>query len=280
MQHCIERKKNPFGPSPNELIIFLTRLFNEGKGYSSLNLARSAVATLSLNTNCSVGNHILVRKFLRGVFNRRPALPRTDITWDADIVLNFLKSWSPASTLSLLQLTVKVVLLCLLVSGQRGQTVWQMDLRNMTWTKNEVRCRFGDPLKTSTPRTHQCEVTFGAFPSNKALCVVRYMQQYVKRTQTLRGKETKFFISVKAPHKAVGRDTIRRWTKLGLQKAGIDMSVFTPHSTRAASTSKAVRKVPLKTILQTVGWRRPSTFAVFYHKKVVSGKEFGNAVLQ
>jgi len=32
--------------------------------------------------------------------------------------------------------------------------------------------------------------------------------------------------------------------KTGLQKAGIDMSIFTPHSTGAASTSKAVDKVP------------------------------------
>ena len=96
----------------------------------------------------------------------------------------------------------------------------------------------------------------------------------------MRGTYTRLFISVKAPHKAVGRNTIRRWTKMGLQKAGINMSMFTPHSTRVASTSKAVRKVPLKTVLQTVGWRRPSTFAVFYNKTVVSGRDFANAVLR
>ena len=81
------------------------------------------------------------------------------------------------------------------------------------------------------------------------------------------------------PHKPVTRDTIRRWTKMGLVKAGVDMSIFTPHSTRAASASKAVAKVPLKTVLRTVGWRRSSTFATYYHKPVQKGKTFGEAVL-
>ena len=140
-------------------------------------MAYSAVATLSLNGDCSVGNHPLVRIFLRGVFNRWPTFPCTGITWDADVVLKFLKKWSPANSLSLQQLTIKVVLVWILVSGQRGQAIWLMDLRNMSWTKNDVRCRFGDPLKTSTPRSHQNEIVFGAFPSDKALCVVRYLRQ-------------------------------------------------------------------------------------------------------
>ena len=96
------------------------------------------------------------------------------------------------------------------------------------------------------------EIVFGVFPSDKVWCVVRYLRQYVKRTEELRGTDTKLFISVKAPHKAVGRDTVRCWAEMGLQKAGIDMSIFTPRSTRAASISKAVQKVPLKMIFPTV----------------------------
>ena len=279
IQHCSERDKDPFHPTPYELICFLTTLFQAGKGYSCLSLARSAVATLSLTANSSVGSHPLVRKFLKGVFNRRPALPRHNVTWDANVVLQFLKKWSPARFLSLPQLTLKVVLLCLLVSGQRGQAIWMMDLRNMTWTKDDVRCRFGDLLKTSGPNSHQNELVLGAFSADPSLCVVRYLKQYVKRTRDLRGSETRLFISWISPHKAVSRDTIRRWTKLGLQKAGIDMSIFTPHSTRAASASKAALKVSLATVLKTVGWRRATTFATFYHKPILSGRKFGEAVL-
>ena len=279
IKHCDERNKDPFRPTADELIVFLTSLFNQGKGYSCINLARSAVATLSLGSKISVGIYPLVKKFVRGVFNRRPAFPRNTVTWDADIVLKFLKKWSPAVNLSLPQLTLKVVLLCLLLSGQRGQVLWLLDLRNITWSKTDIRCTFGDLLKTSAPNRHQDELVFGSFPGDKSLCVVHYLRHYKKRTCALRGSETKPFISWKAPHSGVSRDTIRRWTKMGLKTAGIDMSRFTAHSTRSASTSKAIQKLPLATILKTVGWRRPSTFTTFYKKPICEGNAFQNAVL-
>ena len=73
-----------------------------------------------------------------------------------------------------------------------------MDLRNMTWSRDDVSCRLGDLLKTSTPAHHQSEIVFGAFLADKSLCVVRYLHHYVKRTQSLRGSKTKLFISWKA----------------------------------------------------------------------------------
>ena len=79
--------------------------------YRCINLARNAVAALSLGGKISVGMHPLVEKIVRGVFNRRPAFSRNTVSWDADIVLTFPKKWSPAANLSLPQLALKVVLL-------------------------------------------------------------------------------------------------------------------------------------------------------------------------
>ena len=59
--HCDERSKDPFRPTADELIVFLTSLYNQGKGCSCINLARSAVATLSLGSKISVGMHLLVK---------------------------------------------------------------------------------------------------------------------------------------------------------------------------------------------------------------------------
>ena len=194
------------------------------------------------------------------------------------MVLNFLKGWSPVNTLSLHQLSMKVVLLCLLVSGQRGQAIHLLDLRNMTWERDRVVCRFGDPTKTSTPKKHQGQIVLKAF-IDKRLCVVHYLKAYKSRTELVRAKENRFFISVRKPHKAVSRDTIRRWTKGGLVLAGVDMDIFNPHSTRAASASKAAQSVGLKTILKTVGWRTADTFAKYYKKKIVTEGQFAEAVL-
>ena len=60
IKHCDGRSKGPFRPTADELIVFLTSLYNQGKGYSCINLARSAVATLSLGSKISVGMHPLV----------------------------------------------------------------------------------------------------------------------------------------------------------------------------------------------------------------------------
>ena len=258
---------------------FLTFLFDQGLNYNSLCVARSAISALTITNDTPIGSHPLVTRFLKGVFNIKPALPRLKVTWDPRVVLDFLKHWSPAKNLSLNQLSIKVVLLCLLVSGQRGQTIYMFDTRNMSWDKDRVSCRFGDLLKTSNPKHHQDEIVFKAF-EDKRLCVVTYLKAYKERTEPLRGRETRFFISTRKPYKGVSRDTIRRWTKQGMIKAKIDMNIFKPHSTRAASSSKAAKFVGLKTILRTVGWRTADTFTTFYKKKVEGGNRYAEAVLK
>ena len=47
--------------------------------------------------------------------------------------------------------------------------------------------------------------------------------------------------------------------------AGVDTSIFKPHSTRSAATSAAkLASVPLDEIMATVGWRSNSVFAGYY----------------
>ena len=48
--------------------------------------------------------------------------------------------------------------------------------------------------------------------------------------------------------------------------AGINMELFSPHSTRRASTSYAKCCLPLDTILKVRGWRCMKTFAQYYDK--------------
>jgi len=216
---------------------------------------------------------------MRGVFNLRPALPKNTVTWDVEKVLKFLEAWGPAKFLSLRQLTLKVTMLLLLLSGQRGQTVWLIDIRNLSISNNVLKCRIGDLLKTTTPKNHQSELVFSGYPPNRRLCIVTYIKAYLDRTAPLRKGNTKLLISFKAPHNCVSRDTIRRWAKTIMTLAGIDLNIFTPHSTRAASTSKVAGKIPLNTLLKTAGWRRKSTFAVFYQKPILKDSAFASAVL-
>ena len=58
------------------------------------------------------------------------------------------------------------------------------------------------------------------------------------------------------------------------------MTIFSPHSTRAASTSRAIQHLPLATLTRTVGWKGPSTFAKYYNKPISTEGAFATAVLQ
>ena len=66
-----------------------------------------------------------------------------------------------------------------------------------------------------------------------------------------------------------------------MQKSGIDVNLFKPHSTRAAATSKAfLKSVPLEHILSVAGWSSSDTFAKFYRKPVINTDSFTNVLLQ
>ena len=215
-----------------------------------------------------MGSSPLVIRLLKGIFNRRHSLPRNNITWDPEVILRFLKTLSPVKNLSLLQLSQKTVALLLLLTGQRGQSIHVMDLRNIDITKNHVKIRFGDLLKTTRPGYQQKELTIKAYAPDRRLCIVTVLTEYINRTKDLRQDDGLFIATVK-PHRKISTDTILRWFKVVMDKAGLDLAIFTPHSARAASTSAAVRaKIPLHSILETAGRANSSTFRKYYEKPV------------
>ena len=64
-------------PSAGSLIAFLLELYREGRAYSTINSARSAISTLySLDGN-RLGEHPIVRRFMTGVRNFTPPVPKS-----------------------------------------------------------------------------------------------------------------------------------------------------------------------------------------------------------
>ena len=82
--------------------------------------------------------------------------------------------------------------------------------------------------------------------------MLNVLNVYLKKTEQLRSRSDLFIITQK-PYSAATKATIAAWIKLGLKLAGIDLSLFTPHSTRSASTSAEVSKMPIDTIIKTAG---------------------------
>ncbi|CAH3031028.1 unnamed protein product [Pocillopora meandrina] len=271
-------------PSVTNVIQFLTTLFEKNLSYSSLNTARSALSTIITVDGMSIGNHPLVVRFLKGVFNLRPPVPRYKEVCDVSIVLRFLKTLSPVSSLSLKNLSHKLVMLLSLVTAQRGQTLHLLEINLMSTYDSSIVFTFNKPLKQSNPRTQVNPLVLKAYTHDESLCVFSTLKEYLQRTETLRATGSQLLISFQKPHKAVSRDTISRWIRTVVQLSGINLDVYKAHSTRAASVSAAHRaQVPVQEILRKAGWSSAQTFAIYYDKNLdtseSSASQFQEAIL-
>ncbi len=277
---CLKNNISVFQPTINEVLEYLLDGFKSGNySYSTINSHRSALSSIIQLEGKPAGQHPLVVKFVKACFNKRPQLSKVSVTWDVDLVLRYLKTLSPVNTIPMYLLTHKVVMLLLLLSGQRGQSIHVLDIRNLKLNKSVAQFQIGTLLKQSRPGSGIMELKFKAYAPDRRLCVVTALQAYIDRTTDVRGDCTQLLLTYRKPIHAASRDSIRRWTRAVLQEAGVDLSVFSPHSTRSASTSKVATKLPLSTILTTAGWSRESTFTKYYRKNVDTKCDFSNAIL-
>ena len=236
--YCREQKINPLSASVVDGINFLGDLYQKPLSYSAINTARSALSTVIFPAEGGTfGNHPLVTQFLKGVFTVRTSLPRYQEIWDVSTVLSYLKMLHLPENLSLQLLTLKTTMLLVLLSGQRCQTIHALDVSHVTLTDENCIFYVQKLLKTSRPGKHLGRLEFRNFDEDKKLCIVTVLKEYVHRTQLTRGNFTQLLLSYCKPFKPVCTDTIARWLKKVLENAGINITKYGAHSTRAAVTS-------------------------------------------
>lgn len=68
---------NPFDPPTETVLAFLSSLYEKNIGYSAINTAKSAISSIcSVVSNRDIGNEKIITRFMRGIFNSRPSLPK------------------------------------------------------------------------------------------------------------------------------------------------------------------------------------------------------------
>ena len=195
-------------------------LYQQGLTYSAINTARSALSSyITLENGTCVGKQPLVSRLMNGVFQEKLPRPKYTEIWDVSIVLSYLQSLSPVDKLSLKELTLKLFVLILLVSGQRGQTVHLLSIEHMVSVNNCDTFQIVDHLKQSRPGVKNPPVGLRSF-KDETLCVVTTLKEYLTRTQSLRGSESHLFISYSRHFKRVSRDIISCWVKTVLTDSG------------------------------------------------------------
>ena len=237
--------------------------------------ARSALsAVIILPNGKKFGDHPHVKQFIKGFFNTDPPKPRYTATWDPNVITKMLKSWYPATKLNMLRLAKKIVMLILLITGQRGQILTALNVEQMCIRPDYFifKVRNSD-IKQGRQNYKPEPIRLKAYP-DKRLCIVHYLKIYLERTLHVRQAEKQLLLTTTRPFRAASRDTVSRWVRAVMEEAGIDVSVFKPGSTRAAATSKAHQSgVTLDKILRAGAWASESTFSTWYKREVIPRKD-------
>ena len=268
--HFCEGKRNPFKTTAQTVTEFLVSQYQNGLSYTAINTARSAISNfVRLTGNINIHENEIISRFMKGVFNEKPSLPRYTVTWDVHSVLHYLETMD---TSTLLLLSEKLCMLFLLVTGQRCQTLHLINATDIETLEDRIIVHITDILKHSRPGFHLKPITLHRYDENDKICIVTTLKEYMERTQHLRNG-SKLLISTVKPHNSVSKQTISRWVKSIMSKAGIP-DIFKPHSTRSASMSRAYYKgVPLKEVIKSAGWSNAKTFAKYYKRPIIHNTE-------
>ena len=210
---CSEREINPFSTTLENIFEFLADLFHKGFKFRTLGVYRSAISSnYETVDGFVIGKHPMMAKFMKGVFSLRPLEPKYFVTWDVRQVLDFLKTWSPAESLSLKQLTLKLVMLAALITAARSSSVNKMNLCFRYFKPHGVLFKVPGLTKCAGPKRPLQNLFLASFPPDRRLCFVNYPKQYEKVTKNLRQKtentQNLLFISYVKPHKPVTLATI------------------------------------------------------------------------
>ena len=88
--YALSRNENPCNTNIDSVLKFLDGMYNDGCLYSGLCAARSALASVvTIKGFARFLDHPLLARYLRGVFNRHPPLPRYMHIWDINLVLTY-----------------------------------------------------------------------------------------------------------------------------------------------------------------------------------------------
>ena len=273
---------DPIAPSVANILKILRKYFETGVGHGAINSARCALSLIiPLVNGKTIGENRLICWFIKACYEKRPPQPKYTDFWSVQVVLDWITSLGSNTNMSLKTLSLKLTMLLLLVSAQRGQTILALQLDKMVLKTNVTLFKMKTLLKHNQMGDPLDSVSFYNFNENKLVCVVATLKAYVARTKLLRGETTQLLITHNKPHRPIARATLARWTIQALEQAGVDIYFYKAHSTRGAAASSAhALGVNLNAIMKQASWRDAKSFAKHYNRTIVNPAEMQQRVLR
>ena len=165
--YCQENYINPATHNITNVLYFLSNLYDQGLSYGATNSAKSALLQI-----------ILVPAYTELSDHSKPPRPKLQFVWDVKIVFSYLEEKGLINILPDKILSQKLLILLLLLGGQRMNTVFNFEEDSMFIN---MECAIFSPnkvLKHSKPGRKLDQFTYRSFPQ-KELCVVHNLQEYI-----------------------------------------------------------------------------------------------------
>ena len=183
----MQRKINPFSATVAQFVNFLASLFEEGLQHRSVNTIRSAISvTHDRAEGIPLGQHPMVTKIMKGIYNSRPPKPKYAATWDVGKVVRYLRDLGQNSKLSQKQLVTKLATLMALIHASRTSELAALDLRFRVYRPEGVLFTLPTLTKKRNPGAPPRELFFGGYPPDSTLCVISCLRQYESITEQSR----------------------------------------------------------------------------------------------
>ena len=167
-------------------------------------------------------------------------------------------------------LSQKLLILLLLLGGQRLNSVFQFTIDRMIISSTSVTFSPEHVLKYSKPGRKLDVFEYRTY-SDPKLCALECVKEYIHRRNDRADKEQKrLFTTYRKPYLTASIDTLRRWIKETFAETNLIENV-TPHSCRSVSTTKAFNmNLDILDVLRKACWSNAKTFLQHYKKGIVS----------
>ena len=197
---------------------------------SSVNTAGSFLPTIIKTENeILFGELPIVWKFLKGVLNLRPAVPRYFTTWNVSVVLKYRKSLQALNQSDLKRLSYRLAILLCITTGQWDQTLFYASINLILFKAGKLINFIPKLLKQPRPAHHLEPIVFLRYPCQE-ICVISHVEEYIEKTKDL-WKDQNFLLSFVKSYKCITISAIFRWCVTVLKNADLVIAVFGSHST-------------------------------------------------
>ena len=273
LTYCSNESIDIHNISIREILNYFGYLFRTGASFSVINTSKISLSHfLHFPPYQKLSDHPIIDKFFNGLFNLNPPKPKLSTTWEVNIVFSQFIKWGDNALLTDKKLTQKLLLLLLLLGGQRVNTIFSFTVNSMLVTDISVTFAPSNVLKHSKKGSKLGNFSYNSYPHEPLLCVVSCCSEYLqRRSKRVDEKEEKLFITYGKPYKAASIDSLRRWAKDLFSECNI---LHSPHSCRSASTSKAALVgIDLDSIFKKACWKNQKTFLNHYKKNITVAEE-------